>query len=190
MDINQAIEHVRIELDKPRFDHTIRVMEVSEVLANRFHAPVEETKLAAVLHDYAKNWSRQKLIEYIKRNNLPQELLTYHKELWHGPVGADVIEKKWHIQDSAILGAVRYHTTGRQGMSKLEKIIYLADYIEPARSFPGLEAVRLASEENLDDACWLVARNSLQFLLKKSRVIHPDSFHAYNDLTRLTKWRD
>jgi predicted HD superfamily hydrolase involved in NAD metabolism len=187
MDITQAVELVRGELNASRFDHTLRVMETSEVLAERFEAPVEHAKLAAVLHDYAKNWPAVKLRTYIEQKGLSKDLLNYHKELWHGPVAADVMEHKYHIQNADILNAIRYHTTGRAEMKTLEKIIYLADYIEPGRDFPGLEEVRAASEDNLDYACWLVSRNSLSHLLNKSGVIHPDSLGAYNAWTKLIK---
>lgn len=184
MDIEEAIELVKENLNPSRFDHTIRVMETSETLASTFGAPLDEVKLAAVFHDFAKNWSGEQLKNYILTHDLPKDLLDFDKELWHGPVGAHVLEEEHGITNQDILGAVRCHTTGKAGMNQVEMIVYLADYIEPGRSFPGLEEVRKMSEKNLEFACFMVARNNLMYLLGKNVTIHPDSFHAYNDLTR------
>ena len=185
MDIKEAIELVKNELKASRFEHTLRVIETSEALAERFKESTEKAKLAAALHDYAKNWSVEDLKTYIIQNHLSADLLTYHSELWHGPVASHVMKKKYNIKDPDVLGAIRHHTTGRAGMTNVEKIVYLADYIEPARDIPGMEEVRAASERNLNYACWLVARNTLNYLIQKRVTIHPDSFHAYNDLTRI-----
>src|SRR5690625_5402966 len=69
-------------------------------------------------------------------------------------------------------------------MSKLEMIIFLADYIEPGRNFPGLEEVRDIAQKDLNHACWMVSRNTIQFLMQKRARIYPDTFHAYNDFTK------
>ena len=184
MDIKRAIQLAKRELKTPRFEHTLRVIETSEELAERFKESAQKAKLAAALHDYAKNWSVEELKTYIVNHQLSNELLVYHPELWHGPVASHVMEMKYGITDPEVLRAIAHHTTGRAGMTNIEKIVYLADYIEPGRDIPGVEEVRKASEQNLDYACWLVARSTLNYLIQKNVTIHPDSFHAYNDLTR------
>lgn len=185
MDLQEAIDRVKMELSPSRFEHTLRVVEESERLAIRFGGNIEKVKLAAALHDFAKNWPAEKLKDYIIKNDLPEDLLDHHKELWHGPVGANVAKKEFGISDSEVLGAIRYHTTGRAQMSKVEMIVYLADYIEPGRSFPGLAEVRVTSKESLPRACGQVARNTLLYLVQRNNTVHPDSLHAYNDLTRI-----
>lgn len=185
MDVKEAIELVRQGLKAPRFEHTLRVIEMAGELAERFKESTEKAKLAAALHDYAKNWPVEDLETYIINNHLSNDLLTYDSELWHGPVASHVMENEYSITDSDVLQAITYHTTGRAGMTNIEKIVYLADYIEPGRDIPGIEEVRAASLQSLDDACWLVARNTLNYLIQKKVTIHPDSVHAYNDLTRI-----
>lgn len=187
MDLNKAIDLVKAELVQSRFEHTLRVAEVSKELAVVYGVAVDKVQLAAILHDYAKNWPSEKLKSYILDNGLPRELLDFDKELWHGPVGAHLFENQYGVVDQDILNAIRFHTTGRAEMSLVEMILYLADYIEPGRSFPGLQEVRQASEKNLKYACWLVARNTIMYLMKKNATIHPDSFYAYNDFTRYIK---
>lgn len=186
MDLKKATELVKSELNQSRYEHTLRVIETSKKLAERFSVSFEKVGLAAAFHDYAKNWSTEKLKTYIQRN-LSDELLDYHVELWHGPVAAHVLEKKYKVTDEDVLLAIRHHTTGRANMGKVEMIVYLADYIEPGRNFPGVEDVRLASEKSLHYACWLAAKKTLHFLIEKNSIVHPDSFCAYNDLTKLVK---
>lgn len=75
--------------------------------------------------------------EIIKSEGLPKDLLCYNKELWHAPVGAYLVEKEVGITDPEILQAITYHTSGHEKMTMLDKVIYVADYIEPGRKFPG-----------------------------------------------------
>lgn len=187
MELNEAIEIVKGQLGKSRFDHTLRVLETAQELARRFHAPLEKVELAAVFHDYAKQRPTEDLRREIISSDLPKDLLDYHSELWHGPVGAILAERQYGITDKEILGAIYCHTTGKPHMNKIEMIVYLADYIEPGRDFPGLEEVREAAEGDLLYACWIVSRNTISHLLNKGATIYPDSIHAYNDFTRKMK---
>lgn len=190
MEINNAIQIVKTQLRKERFEHTIRVLDTAEELANRFDAPVEEVKLAAVFHDYAKHRPLDELKSGIISSDLPMDLLDYHSELWHGPIGAILVEREQGITDKNILSAIHYHTTGKADMNKIEMIVYLADYIEPGREFKGLDEVRKASKSDLQYACWIVARNTINHLIRKEATVYPDSIHAYNDFTRIIKRRD
>lgn len=190
MNFNKAVEIVRESLGDKRFDHTMRVVDEAEKLAHKYGESVERVKLAAVFHDYAKEFPVQELKSYIQSSDLPKDLLDFHFELWHGPVGAMLFNKKFGVQDLDIINAIRYHTTGRAGMSHLEKIIYVADYIEPGRNFPGLTEVREAAERDLDFACWLVSRNTLQHLLRKEATLYPESVLAYNAFTKKLKMEE
>ena len=114
--------------------------------------------------------------------NMSKDLLDFHSELWHAPVGAYLVEQEAGITDREILDAIKYHTTGRIGMTLLEKIVYLADYIEPGRSFPGVDEVREMAKNSLDAAMIGAVRNSIVFLINKKQAIYPDTFYTYNDL--------
>lgn len=94
-------------------------------------------------------------------------LLQFNSELWHAPVGAYLVEKEAGITDVEILDAIRYHTAGRPEMTTLEKIIYLADYIEPGRHFPGVEEVRDMAKGNLTVALIQAMKNTIVFYLRK-----------------------
>src|SRR5699024_8778339 len=158
-------------------------------LAQKYDVSIHRVKTAALLHDYAKCFSINELKDYIQTFNLPTELLSFHHELWHGPVAAELVKERFSIMDEEILNAIRYHTTGRVGMTTLEYIIFVADYIEPARSFPGIEEVRLMAKVNVESAARKALRNTIIFLMNQDQAVHPDSYMAYNHLTVKTKER-
>lgn len=184
MDMGEARKIVREALTKDRYEHSLRVCETAQCLANHYGESTEKTALASIFHDYAKCFSKEILKEHIVTFKLPQQLLDFHHELWHGPVGAKLVEKRYGILDDDILSAIRYHTTGRAGMSRLELIIFVSDYIEPARSFPGVDEVREVAKGNLESAAQLALKNSIIFLINKCTTIFPDTIHAYNELTK------
>ena len=105
--------------------------------------------------------------EIIKSEGLPKDLLCYNKELWHAPVGAYLVEKEVGITDPEILQAITYHTSGHEKMTMLDKVIYVADYIEPGRKFPVEEARKLAYTD-IDQALLFALKRTIQFLMEKS----------------------
>ncbi|MFD2618242.1 bis(5'-nucleosyl)-tetraphosphatase (symmetrical) YqeK [Terrilactibacillus laevilacticus] len=181
MRIEEANEAVQAILPKKRYIHTLGVVETAEKLAERYDANIEQAKLAAMLHDIAKYFSKEELSDIIKRrHDITNEILTFHHSLWHAPVGAAYIEEKYHITDKEVLDAVRYHTTGRQDMSLLDKIVFLADYIEPGREFPGVDEVRHLAKKNLDAAVGKSLQNTVIFLVERHQQVYPDTIYAYN----------
>jgi predicted HD superfamily hydrolase involved in NAD metabolism len=108
--------------------------------------------------------------------------LEYNKELWHAPVGAEVARERFGITDEEILNAIRYHTSGRPGMSKLEKIIFLADYIEPGRRFPGVDEVRETARRDLERAVLMAMDNTIRFLLERGQKVYPLTLLARNHM--------
>jgi len=101
-------------------------------------------------------------------------------ELIHGPLGAKIANACYGIDDLEVLDAIKYHTIGRENMSMLDKIIYIADYIEPGRSFPGVEEIREIVFLDLDDAIKKAMDNTILFLIKDNKLIHPDTINARN----------
>ena len=182
MNRDQALAIVKEQLTEHRFLHTIGVMETAINLAAKYGADTKKAELAAIFHDYAKFRSKEEMREIIIKEGMPSELLEYNSELWHAPVGAFLTEKEAGINDKEVLDAIRYHTSGRPGMVLLEKIIYLADYIEPGRHFPGVCEVRDLAETNLNKALIKAVQNTIMFLMKKGQPVFPASFQTYNDL--------
>lgn len=190
MKMDKMDEEVQAALSSSRYAHTIRVMETALELAERFGGTdPEKVKVAALLHDYAKCFSVLYLEKQLLHYGLIEDLVAFHHELWHGPVAAELVQEKFDVQDEEILNAIRYHTTGRPSMTQLEYVIFVADYIEPERSFPGVDDVRLLAQEDLTMAAWRALQNSIIYLMKKEATIHPNSFLAYNALTDEIKER-
>ena len=182
MNRNDALQLVKAQLTEKRYLHTLGVAESAALLAKRFGADVKKAELAAIFHDYAKFRPKDEMKQIIVNQNMAKELLDFHSELWHAPVGAYLVEKEAGITDRDILDAIAYHTTGRVGMTVLEKVVYLADYIEPGRSFPGVDEVRELATKSLDIAMIQAVRNTIVFLMNKKQAIYPDTFYTYNDL--------
>ncbi len=164
-----------------RLAHTYRVVETARMLADRFGAPLAQAEEAALMHDYAKAMKGSQLLEEAHRRGLivdPAEEAQPH--LLHGPVAAALLMERGLVTDPAVLEAIRWHTTGRAGMSLLEKVIWLADYIEPGRQFPGVEEVRAAAEQDLDRALLLALRQTITYVVGRGWPVHLYTVHAWN----------
>lgn len=184
MEREKALLLVKEQLTEQRYQHTLGVMEIAIKLAQRYGADEKKAELAAIFHDYAKFRPKEEMKHIIEEQGFPKDLLEYNAELWHAPVGAFLVETEAGITDKEILNAIKYHTSGRPGMTLLEKIIYLADYIEPGRHFPGVDEVRELAKQSLDAALIKSIQNTIIFLLKKNQTVYPDTLHTYNYLVK------
>jgi predicted HD superfamily hydrolase involved in NAD metabolism len=182
MDREQMLAKVKEQMTEHRFQHTLGVAETAVRLAEKYGADREKADLAGILHDYCKFWSADILKQKIREFCLNNELIEYDKELWHAPVGAEIVCKEFGITDEDVLNAIRYHTSGRVGMSLLEKVICLADYLEPGRDFPGVDGLRELSQQDLDLALLACFDNTIQFLLKRGKKVYPLTLMARNYL--------
>ncbi|WP_404468546.1 bis(5'-nucleosyl)-tetraphosphatase (symmetrical) YqeK [Sutcliffiella horikoshii] len=189
MNREKALRLVKEQLTERRYVHTIGVMETAIELAERFGVDKEKAELAAIFHDYAKFRDKEEMRRIIIDQKMPQDLLQFHDELWHAPVGAYLVEKEAGISDAEVLEAIRCHTSGKINMSTLDKVLYVADYVEPGRDFPGVEQVRDSAKSSLDIAVIQAMKNTITYLLKRNQPIYPDTFHAYNDMTMKVKER-
>ncbi|MBS4217080.1 bis(5'-nucleosyl)-tetraphosphatase (symmetrical) YqeK [Bacillus sp. FJAT-49711] len=180
MDRDGALEIVEKKLKGPRFQHTLGVVSTAVKLAEKYGANQKQAEIAAIFHDYAKLFPINELKNILVEAKADDRLLLFHPELWHGPAAAYILKKEFSIDNEDIINAIRFHTTGRANMTLLEKIIYLADYIEPGRSFPGVEETRELAEIDLDQAVFKAINNTISFLIRKNAAIFPDTFEAYN----------
>ncbi|AIQ73128.1 MULTISPECIES: bis(5'-nucleosyl)-tetraphosphatase (symmetrical) YqeK [Paenibacillus] len=179
------IEAVSTQMPDKRWKHTLGVMETSIQLAKQYGADPERAETAAILHDVAKYWPVERMKEIIEQNQLNLDLLVYDKQMWHSEVGAFVAEKDYGITDPDIINAIRFHTSGREDMSLLEKIVCLADYIEPGRDFPGVDKIREKAQVSLEEGLVAGFDSTISLLLEKRRVIFPLTVLARNDLVRI-----
>ncbi|ERI07954.1 bis(5'-nucleosyl)-tetraphosphatase (symmetrical) YqeK [Aneurinibacillus aneurinilyticus] len=182
----QLLEAVREQITKHRYEHTLGVVDTAIRLADKYGADKEKAETAAILHDYCKFWPEDRMREIIESTpTIPKDLLEHDKELWHAHVGAEVVRSELGIEDEEILDAIRYHTSGRENMTLLEKIVCLADYIEPGRQFPGVEELRTAAEEDLDRALAKGLGGTITFLVNREKRIYPLTVLARNSLLKL-----
>ncbi|WP_202080719.1 bis(5'-nucleosyl)-tetraphosphatase (symmetrical) YqeK [Caldalkalibacillus salinus] len=177
---------VQEQITTGRYEHTLGVVQSAVKLAQRFSPnDLEKAEVAAIFHDYAKFRDKHEMARIIEeQDEIPDDLLQYHHELWHAPVGAYLVQTEVGIADIVVLDAIRFHTTGRVNMTIVEKIVCLADYIEPGRRFPGVDEVREQAETNLDQALAQALGNTIGFLESKGQKVYPLTIAAYNDLTK------
>ncbi|EPH99531.1 HAD superfamily hydrolase [Enterococcus sp. DIV0213j] len=189
MDYNQSytaysremlLQKVQMRMSEQRFKHVLGVEEAAVALAEKYGASPEKASIAALTHDYAKERPDDEFIMVINRDGYDPELLNYGNAIWHGLVGASFVERELGITDEEILQAIRVHTTGAAEMSVLDKIIYVADYIEPGRTFPGVKDAREIAMSSLDDAVAFETKHTLLHLLENEQQIYPKTIETYN----------
>jgi predicted HD superfamily hydrolase involved in NAD metabolism len=181
MDVNLLKQQLLKRLSKGRYEHVLRVAETAKSLAIRHGTSVEQAEQSALFHDIAKCMDKGELRLALLQGNGDARLFSFHHELWHAPVGAMIARDEFGLEDEDVLNAIRFHTTGRTNMSMLEKLIYIADMIEPGRSFSGVEIVRQQAEKSIDSAMEACIYQSVQFLVNKRVPVFPDSIDCYNE---------
>lgn len=179
--IDKIKQKVARHLDQGRYEHTLGVMYMAGALAMCHQADIEKALVAGLLHDCAKGLSSEKKLRLCEKYQLPvSESEKKNPGLLHAKLGAYLANVKYDIEDSEILDSITYHTTGRPEMSLLDKIVYIADYIEPNRmAAPNLEAVRYLAFKDLDECLYIILRDSLAYLETKSDVIDPMTKQTY-----------
>jgi len=176
-------EYLITNLKKSRYEHSLGVKNTAIKLALRYGEDSFKASIAGIVHDCAKNMNQDEIVELFKENGYEFDH-TYQNspELLHGLAGAIVARNIMGIQDEDIFNAITYHTTARENMSLLEKIIYIADYIEPSRNFPGIQELRKVANENLEEALILSLSNTICYVTNKGKLLHVDTVRARNYL--------
>ena len=140
---SELVKKLKDSLNKQsRFEHCLRVEQTAIQLAKLNHEDVEKAAVAGLIHDYAKERSAEEFKRVIIAKKMDPDLLNWGNFIWHGEVGAEIIQDELKITNEEILNAVRRHTIGAVQMTTLDKIVYVADYVEPGRDFPGANYAR------------------------------------------------
>lgn len=169
------------KLPQRRFNHVMGVRDTAVKLAERYSASKKAAATAALLHDCAKNMENEELLQIVRKGGYEPDFVQVNApQLLHSVAAIIIAKEKMNIIDEDILNAVRYHTTGRENMSLLEKIIYIADYIEPSRNFPEVEYFREKAFLNLDETLLEALENSIKYVVGKKDLLHPDTVLARN----------
>lgn len=180
MDRKLLMQKVQMQMSEKRFKHVLGVEETAIALASKYGASPEKASIAALTHDYAKERSDDEFQLVIRRDGFDLDLLNWGNAIWHGIVGADFVQRELEIDDEEILTAIALHTTGAAEMSLLAKIIYVADFIEPGRDFPGVKKAREIALINLDEAVAYETKHTLAYLIEQNKPIYPKTIETYN----------
>ncbi|WP_311407195.1 bis(5'-nucleosyl)-tetraphosphatase (symmetrical) YqeK [Liquorilactobacillus uvarum] len=163
-----------------RYQHILGVEQAAVQLAQENNVDVEKASIAGLVHDYAKERSTEEFKRVIKKKHLDPDLLKWNNFIWHGVVGAEIIADELKIDDEEILNAVRRHTVGSAVMTQLDKVVYVADFIEKGRVFPDVDFARTIAFNNLDQAVAFETKHTLQYLLAANKTIYPAAIETYN----------
>ncbi|MFV0364316.1 MAG: bis(5'-nucleosyl)-tetraphosphatase (symmetrical) YqeK [Suipraeoptans sp.] len=162
-ELSKAIKAV---LNTNRYNHTVGVAYTAAALAMKYEFNIDDAMTAGLLHDCAKGVPNADKLKMCYENNISvSEVEEKNPGLLHAKLGEHIARTKYHINNSNILSAIRYHTTGRPNMSRLEKLIFVADYIEPHREIaPNLDKIRMYAFTNIDLCIYYIVGDTLTYL--------------------------
>lgn len=184
MEYKEIENDVKSVLSEYRFTHSLGVAKKAVELAKFYGVEEETAKKIGIAHDIAKEMTDEEMLEYVKTNNIEiDEIETVKPSLLHGKIGADIATKKYGFTEDMV-NAIKWHTTGRENMSMLEKIIYVADKTEENRKGPrfNLEKSRELSTQNIDETLIFLMNEFITYNVKNEWLIHPETINARNDL--------
>lgn len=177
---DEIIAKEKANMDDNRFEHCVRVSETARKLAKLNNYDEDKAALAGFVHDYAKQVPVEEYRQVIKDEGFDPDLLNWNRAIWHGIVGTYFIKRDLKITDPEILQAVWRHTTADVEMTTLDKIVFMADYIESGRSFDGVEEARKITFKNLDEGVGYQLAHTLEFLIENRNKVYPRTLQAYN----------
>ena len=174
-------------LDEDRFAHTLGVMYTCASLAMVHGYDLEDAQVAGLLHDCAKCIPNKKKLKLCSQHNISVTAFEEeHPFLLHAKLGAYIARKKYDITEEEILSSITYHTTGRREMSLLEKIVYIADYIEPMRNkAQNLDKIRKLAFQDLDECLYEILKDTLEYLDENPQNVDnttKEAFSYYKEL--------
>ena len=174
-------------LDENRYEHTLGVMFTCASLAMVHGYDLKNAQVAGLLHDSAKCIPNKKKLKICAEHHIPvSDFEKEHPFLLHAKLGAYIAKAKYNVTDKEILSAITYHTTGKPDMTMLEKIVYIADYIEPARNkAPRLTEIRRLAFEDLDECMYQILKDTLSYLDENPNDVDSSTKDAYAYYTML-----
>lgn len=181
MELDEMLEKLKSTLSEKRYIHSLNVADTAVKMADHYGVDREKIYLAGILHDCGKFCKDDMAREYVKKIGYQADAIEWAQPgLLHSVIGEHMARQEYGVTDAEILGAIRWHTTGRAGMSVFEKIIYIADYIEPGRKFEGLEDMRAEAFRDLDRCIVLCADSTIRYILDHGYLLHPKTVETRN----------
>ena len=185
-DTQRNEEFIRIiqeRLSERRCFHSRCVAQAARMLAKQYGADAGRAYTAGILHDIMKEAPREEQLQTIAAAGIIlTDVERVNPKLWHAVSGYAYCRDRLHVTDGGILRAIRYHTTGRAGMTLLEKCVYIADFISDDRDYPGVEELRACARRGLEEVMREGLKFTLSELARNGQAIHPDSVAAYNQI--------
>lgn len=180
--IPELRKHLKEKLNPARYEHSLSVSYTCISLAMKYGGSLDQAELAGLLHDCAKRYDDETILKHCMKH---QVLITKEEKkapaVLHAKYGAWMVQNQYHIKDEALISAIACHTTGKPDMSLLDKILYVADYMEPRRTKPdNLDEIRRLAYEDLDEAMYRVMKGTLEYLKQKGVFIDPMSQEAFD----------
>jgi predicted HD superfamily hydrolase involved in NAD metabolism len=181
MDRQQMKEKLKRKLPEKRFEHSIGVEYTAATMAFMYGVDIEKAMTAGLLHDCAKYVPNEKKIKKCQKRGIAiSQCERRNPELLHAKLSAVYAKEKYGVKDKEVLSAIAYHTTGKPDMTTLEKIIYIADYIEPNRNIlPEMDLIRREAYTDLDVCLFHILKNTMNYLGKKESNIDPITRETY-----------
>lgn len=181
MNLEEYKALIRRFLGDKRYHHSLCVAEAAKQLARAYGADVGKAETAGVLHDIMKDLPQEDQLQWMERYGIVlTEVERSAPKLWHAMLGAEYLRREVKLGDPEIVDAVRYHTTGRENMTLLDKILFIADFISEDRDYPGVENMRAAAAKSLEQAMIDGIVFTVKDLADSQKPIHPDTIAAYN----------
>ena len=183
MNFEQYRQEIESTLSPYRAHHSVCVSQEAEKLALQYGADVQKARVAGILHDSTKEMPQEIQLQMIEDFGIMlSQVERRSPKLLHAISGSVAAQNRFGITDREILDAIRYHTTAKANMTPLEKVIYLADFISADRDYNGVEKIRQHADQDPDGALIECLAYTICELGEKQRLIHPDTFEAYNSL--------
>jgi predicted HD superfamily hydrolase involved in NAD metabolism len=181
-DLKKIRKAMEKNLDSKRYEHTLGVEYTAAALAMRYDENIKSAQIAGLLHDCAKCMSDEKRLSICEKHNISINAVERRNPfLLHAKVGSFLAMDDYGVKDPDIINAILNHTTGRPGMSTLEKIIFIADYIEPGRKqAPNLAEIRKLAFIDLDKALLRVLEDTLAYLKEGGGEMDPMTRKTYD----------
>lgn len=178
-----ALEILKERVSEKRFSHSCAVADEAERLARIYGEDPVKARLTGLLHDICKDNNYSNQLQMIEKFGIILDIVEKAiPKIWHSLTGAAFLQHELGIGDEDILNAVRYHSTGRAGMSNFEKIIYLADLTSADRKYPSTELIRDALKVSLNKAMEVALSLSITELVNRKKLIHVNSVRAFNEI--------
>lgn len=180
--LNNLKRELKSNLDKDRYEHTLGVAYTSICLAMKYEVDLQKAEIAGLLHDCAKCIpDDKKLKKCVEHNISVTEIEREQPHLLHSKLGAFIAMNKYNIHDKDIINAILKHTTGSVDMTILEKIVFVADYIEPGRNkAKNLTNIRKIAFEDIDMAVYIIMKDTIEYLQTKNNKIDKTTLKAFS----------